>query len=520
MKTEKYFYFEKKYKTKEERKSDFHLNLKQKLFYSILDNKYLKNHLNSIDRFYKFKDERDVRVYKNLYSDKRLFKTELKNHKTLKLPYISFYEVIEIDKFDSFKQKLISNFSKKHTGFGRDIKYKDELIEKLNSVKISLDTSGFGKLISLNFKKLKARHSNLIDFVNISYLKTRESFFILHLEITTSEKFNELFTKITESSETGLSVRHFHSYKNILKFRIFNAHTTFKSSLTRENIDNLISDLQFQINHNILSHLDGFFNKNNLESRLPKTLHFTIKDLHSFKQGKDIDSFFNFNNINQFTSNDKLVDIYLDEGNNNTYIIKEEGHGKKENSSTDHTDYDRLESYFLIQSLTFPSSFQAILNEDFERINQIKREMYDFLEISNKWSFYNYFQLINLNIKYMRLKKEITKLNLISSRYKNEFNERTLNFLINHSTNISEYSHSDKNRRFVENLNLYKYFENNFTECITHLRKKIQDVNDIFKSIEELNSYRTNFILQIVSLSIAILAFVFAFDKVKNMFNQ
>jgi hypothetical protein len=87
-------------------------------------------------------------------------KSQPGNYNTLKLFYINFMEVIEIDKFDHFRKSLISRFSRNHSGFGLDLRYKEELKEKLSNIKINLDTSGNGNLISLNFKKLNPRHSD------------------------------------------------------------------------------------------------------------------------------------------------------------------------------------------------------------------------------------------------------------------------------------------------------------------------------------------------------------------------
>jgi hypothetical protein len=60
------------------------------------------------------------------------------------------------------------------------------------------------------------------------------------------------------------------------------------------------------------------------------------------------------------------------------------------------------------------------------------------------------------------------------------------------------------------------YYIEKFKNDIKYLTKKKDDVNIVFKNIEELNSYRTNFILQIVSLIVGILAFIFAFEKVRD----
>lgn len=510
-----YFYFHKKYKTYSEKKKEYFLNIKQILFAFISRNKHFEKRLNPIDKFNEYRDKRLLHLTQNYYSTKLKHKAE--KYLNLKLPYISFFEVIEIDKFDHFKKILISRFSSIHSGHGKDLRYKDELIEKLSGIKINLDSFGYGQLINLNFKKNRFKHSDLIDSVNISYLKTKESYFILHLEVSTSDKFKKFASKIFESSETSLSVRHFNSFENIFKYRIFNSHTSFKESLTRENIDSLISDLQFQIKYNILKPLRGYFYTSEPKAKIPRIEHYTIKHIKALKENNALYPFFNFDDVIQFTSLDELVDIYINETNNRIHVIKEEGHGKKLDPN-DHSDYDRLESHFLIQSMAFPCVFESILNYEFARLNHIKRKMYDFLENSNKWSFFKYFFIFRQNSSYIRLKKEITKLNLITNRYNNEFNEWTVTFLINQSEDVDSYQYSKYNRMKKEKPNLLTYFIKKFNSEITRLSSKKDSINEVFKNMEQLNSYRTNFILQVVSLMIGILAFIFAFDKVKDFF--
>jgi len=80
----------------------------------------------------------------------------------------------------------------------------------------------------------------------------------------------------------------------------------------------------------------------------------------------------------------------------------------------------------------------------------------------------------------------------------------------------SQFTFSNKNED--NQVNLLNYLIKKFKSEISHLTKKKDDINEVFKNIEELNSYRTNYILQIVSLLIGVLAFIFAFDKVKDFF--
>ncbi len=479
--------------------------------------KFLRSKLNVIDQHRSYEIDREIPLHHSFHIDKLNMKNQPKTYKYLELSYLSFFEVIEIDKFDKFRKSLITRFSSKHSGFGKQVRFKDELSEKLSKTKINFDSSGVGGLINLDFNKNDANQSDLINHLTISYIKTNESYFILHFEVKTSEKFNDLTSEIFKSAESNIKSIEYNSIKNIIKHRIFCSYTSFKGSLTRKNIDNLISDLQYQLNYNFLRYIQGYFSNSNFSVKIPKIEHYTAKNFLKHKEKNSLFSFFNHNSNNQFSSKDKLIDVYTNKKERTIYIIKEKGHGKRDNSKSDMTNYDWLESYYLIQSMAFPCVFDSILSEEFLKLNYIKRKMYDFLENNSKWNILKSFSLLHQNNKYLKLKKEITKLNLITNKYKNEFGERSLNFFINRGGNIQEFEFSNDNRRPIKAKNLLQFYFKKFKNEIESLTNKKDDINKVFKNIEELNSYRTNYILQIVSLLIGVLAFIFAFEKMKDI---
>lgn len=507
-----YYYYDKRYKKKKELFDEYLYRIKIRFLSFLLSKKSLRKHLHSIDKFYEFKNKDAVNVAKNLFINDKFSTSENYNYKSLKLTDISFFEAVEIDKFDLFRKKFIAEFSLKHSGIRSGFQKKDELIEKLSTVKTDLNTTSLGSLISLDFKNSRTKSSDLIDYLNISYVKTRESYFILQIRITTSEKFNDIANKIFLSKDKSLSVEHLNSVKNILKYRLFTGHTSLNFSLTKENINNLISDLQYQVNYNVLRKLQGvlYFTSNNLP--LPIIEHYTIKNFIKKKENKSLNNIFNLSHLTKFTIDNELLDLYIDENKQKWVIIKEDSYNKK--------DYESFEEFLLLRSSTFPFVFDAILNSNFHRLNHIKRKMYDFFENSYKWNPLKVFLIFKQNQKYFNLKKEITKLNLITSRYKNEINFHTLNFLINdQSESIENFNLKYIPRDNTEkSLSFFEYFYNEFKEKVELLNSRKDEINNMFINIEDLNRYRTNYILQIVSMLIAVMAFIFAFDKIKDFF--
>lgn len=86
-----YYYFNKKYKTKDEKKKDFCLNIKQTLFSFLSENKYFKKKLSSIDGSYEYRNKREAHIAKNYYSSRLKLNPEIENYRDLKLSYISFF---------------------------------------------------------------------------------------------------------------------------------------------------------------------------------------------------------------------------------------------------------------------------------------------------------------------------------------------------------------------------------------------------------------------------------------------
>lgn len=517
MEKSKLYFYQKKYRTNSEKFSIQTKSLKKKIFNFLSKTPFLERKLKSTDRYHNFKYNKETYIAENYYVDNILNKNKLSNFSDFNLNFISFFEAIEIDKFDSFKKRLIKKFAHKHSFFKQDIRFRNELAENLSKVKINLDTLSVGKLIELDFKKHVYPESNLIDYISISYIKTYESYFILHIEVKTSSVLNEFVNKIFSGREIGLQIPHLHSFKNIIKYGVFWGHTSFKSSITRLNIDNLISDLQYQVFFNILRPLRGYLYSSEIRN-FPFIEHYTTKNFKSKKKLNKLRSFFDFSDIVQFSSDDELVDIYINQEKHSISLIKEEGHGTREIINNDHSDYDWLESYYLINGLAFPCIFAKILQIEHKKLNYIKRNIYDFLERSDNWGIKKLL-IIPENFHFIKLKKDIAKLNLLTNRFKNEFNANSFSYLINHSEDLSIYKFSDNNfkKKDTDNENLLEYFINCFSYGIDRLSKRKDNVNEIFKNIEELNNFRTNFILQVASLIIALLALIFAFDKVKNL---
>jgi hypothetical protein len=432
--------------------------------------------------------------------------------KTLNLTQIHYFEVLEIDNFEKYKNRIISRFSSKQAFFSAGTK--NDLKRSLSEVKNNLDVTSRGGLFTINFSKLNSKNSDLINSVQSYYIKTTESYFIIQIAVYPSKKFFDLYTNIMNQKDTGLSLPHFNSMVTILKTGKWHSHQTMLMSLKIHNLNNLLSELNEQVRINITKYFKGFFHGNKINSKLPSIQYFETNNISLLQSKKGLYSYFYPNIRGHYSLEDKQVEIFLfnhKEDETIIRVLKQKGHGTRQKDSHDLTNYDNLETYDLLRSLAFPCAFDANLLEQNKKLNKLKRDIYDFVKYSENTNALKGIFLLTHNQKYLKLKQTLTQVILNTKRFETEFTKNSIYFLTN------EFRLDSFKPQFDSGVskNLLAYIINNFMERIKDLESRIKSTNEVFKSMEELNAYRTNLLLQGASLFIALLAFIFAFDKVK-----
>lgn len=513
---DKHFLYRKRYYySLKERFQEKSLKYKIKLQKKLSKNKFTSKLIDSYE-VYALKETKWLGEY-HIDDIINLPESERYNYAEIKLKELIYFEAIEIDDFDIIENKLISKFSNKQRGLF-DIS-DEELKKTLAKIKNSFDTISNGKLFTINFKKIKSEKSDLISFANLSYTKTNESYFILKITIYPSEKFEKIFKKIINDNYTALRVPNYLPFISILKKRRFIKHESFIENLKAHNLRLLLSDLNFQIKSNITKHINGYFHNSKYSNSLPCIEYYEVDNINVMKKDVKLQDIFetDYNN-HHFALNDNKVEIYFSDNyrKNQTLIqiLKEKGHGGKSNiSPNDATDYSDIETYCLLDSLSFPCVFQGILNEQLNNHNKLKREIYDFGKNVNKPSFFNRFFFFLYNKKYIELKQRLSQILISIKRYESEFTNQRIALYTREFDLRTFIKFSHQNTKTNENL--LQIIVKDFSFQIKDLDTKAKGTNEIFKTIEELNSYRTNLFLQLVSLIIGILAFIFTFNKIK-----
>lgn len=441
----------------------------------------------------------------------------------LTLKTVSFFEALEIDHFTKFKKRiqnsLINSRAFEDAGNGNLGSRASDLKVSLDKIRTQLDSVSWGKLFFLNYRKHRSPDSDLIDFVSVSMVKTRESFFLLRMDVTPSEKFKKEVEKILLEKDTSLTRVHFYSPFTAIRIKRFVSHWSFVNSVKAQNLSDLLSDLNEQVKLTIAGKLGGSFFNHSPLSPLPSIEQYEVGNLEEFLSDKNLQDFFAPQFRGYFESKDKLTTLNIDnrERSNQTVfqIVK-----KRLRNDEDKTIGNPrvLDDHLLGRSLGFPCAFKRVLENQLNDMRSLRRDVYDFVQDSSKNSVMNWFLLFHYNNRYLKLKGKLTRVLLTTKRFQDEFNERQIKLYTNEYNLTEMQFREDKFHKSGENL--FETINKDLRYMLTSLDKKAQNTSSIFKAIEELNSYRTNYLLQIVSVTLAILAFIFAFNKVKSLFQS
>jgi hypothetical protein len=433
----------------------------------------------------------------------------------ISLPRLYLFEALEIDDFDRYKIKLMEKFPSQ-TIFSKS---KTELRKDIAGIRDNLGVISTGDLFYLDYKKQGNIHNDLINNIEFSYLKTSESYFILQFTVTPSKKFNELFTMILKEEDHFINQPDFRSFYQILKTGRFIHHENVISNSKTYAIRNLVADLDYQVRRNCTRHLNGFFHRNRNTAALPRIEYYEVENLQDFKKDHALRHLFRGDFESPFQTAGIPIEVYLwdfDDAQSLIQVVKQKGYSQEKNSENDSTNWSHVESSYLCESLAFPCVFKAILSAHWRSLKELKREIYDFVISSSKSRLRSALQIFFKGKKYIYLKIKLAKIGLTLKRFEDEASIENLHYY------MSKYPLNNfvDSRKEPKHKSLLEKFIKNFSWQVKELDRQTRGINEVFRSIEEINVYRTNLMLQLISILIAILAIIFTFDKVKSFLSN
>ncbi len=507
-----YYLYEKRYLSFSEKRLKSQINFKGKILEFLYKRDSLFKNYAHWERFI-LNRQKWLKRHHIFIEDK--LKREKYNYTEIELKNISFFEVIEIDDFDKFRKKLLSKFGDSTGVLG--INRKEDVQEKLYNLENKFDNISWGDLFTINYKSSNSRKNDFIESISCRFIKTYESYFIISFDIQLSEKAKEIMGKIFQQSDVGLSFPSYNSYLKIFKEKMFYNKTTFARSLKAFNYQNFISDLSSQVKNNVTHYFNGYFQKSKIFNVLPCTQLYEVADINQFKSDSNLAQLYRESFGKYYSLDDKQIEIHFPNTLNfekeEILIFRQKGHTNDKMFGNDLSDWDDFERFQLIRSLSFPCVFSGIIKEQNLKLNKLKREIYDQIKSSGNQTIIKHLFLLGSNNKYLKLKHKSIQIQLTINRFENDFTNENIKF---YTEGFSLEEFKPRNYKNLEEKNLLEYFVESFRFQINYLKEKTSSLNEIFKSLEEFNSYKTNFILQLFSIFIGVLAFIFAFDKTKE----
>lgn len=379
----------------------------------------------------------------------------------------SFFEIIEIEELDSFKQGFKSLVSKSISVFERNDK-----TARLDDLDNSYKTMASGNLAWLNLRN--NRDISLGDHLKISYLKGPQSTLIVEYEVTPSMAFLEEFKKLIISETVDVVELRFNSIYNIFKKRSIAKGLQITPYHADFYLHRLAQELNFQLKKLITSKIsvgtfakskrflypciityrankDAYFNKENEYNTV-----LGINEFDSFKT-KNMEVLFNFPISNLTTKSFNSLSLF--------YL------------SNDEKIRERSELINYISPLFCTVSYVKLIQEN---ILHQRKLIFTYFR-KNKDSLFLK--------KAIRLKYPITKNWLSISRIKKDFKQHFYKRQLQH---LPSLVNSIRGVEIEFRDFLWETFEN-ITNDIT---VEYQEIKSIFQEISEDNITRSNMKIQ------------------------
>jgi len=427
----------------------------------------------------------------------------------ISLKEINFYDVLDID---SIRKENIINLLKRSQKYS----YRNlhDALNQYADFKHTMNYRSMGELWNISYNGQQKKHSDYIDYISVRYIKTEESFVVLQFHIIPSNTFLETLKKIIAAENNSRGTIHYNSYLHIFRNKKFISHQSFGSNSFRRSITNLFYDIEHQTKKNVSRYLKGMFSVTKHQG-MPRMEYYEVENFHGFHTDKTLISLFPKNFDGPFKDDNSIIEVYLselDKENRNIIRVVREVKKKDQASILKSSSKEDIDLHFMLENFAFPCAFKAILSYQINSLNTLKRDIYDFIQYISSKRKYGILSFVATNRKYVKLKIRMIRFLTSMKKFENEFlNEGHLRYY--DETYLSRYKATNpiKDRDV-----LLKGYLSEIDYLITTYHSNIKNIQEVFNSVEELNSYRTNLILQLASFVVALLAFIFAFDKVKN----
>lgn len=426
---------------------------------------------------------------------------EKPHYSEVKTKSITLVEVIEIDEFDEFEKAIVKLVSSKSNLYnynpsGDNIK---KVKHRLQDIKVEFNKIKYESLFAFDLRESTHPDFSLIDFLSCSFVKTHESYVILQFLVKPSALFHESFEKLLEGKSGMMSIPIYNNIVTALRTnRAYNQSTS--RDIIENNISYLFMDINVQVKRFVKRHFNGLFLKSAKLNYLPSVEVFTVNSIPECLAGKGLKNYLRRASYDDYMNEDQTLAVVSQ--NLMFDFVKLRGFKILITDKFMASEEESVVNYHiekLIRAVSVTWALRNITDVIGTRSIDLKRRVFDFIKINSKKSLINWLLRIPRTYEMISLKSSLVQMKVVVGRLENEFAPKNLK-IYTQDAHLEELVNAEREGNFKIRVTSQIRYR------IEHLEREIDQLKQYFKLVEEINKFRTNLSLQIVSLLVGIMS--------------
>ena len=426
--------------------------------------------------------------------------------KKLKVQKIEVLDIIELDHVNDilnyFDELFKTKTCKDSAWIKRDLTFSEQS-ELKKWIADSIDANGFvtyGRLFTIPNEN-RNENNDLYDSVEFKCYKTRDTYFLLKLEVSPSNKFHLLTEEIMETNIIPFDIPWLYPLKDLIKSKRLIRGAKAPIYPKEQAFQNLVDDLIFQIKKEYLNNFKGFYSDSSKTN--PFILIFNSKDQLSFSDFR----------IGFGLFSTRPCDIYYNE-TLHFYIINKTHYEKckclyvigDSDSFPDEYNQDKILIQIGLYNTLYPSWILLNYLRDLNtQITALRKNVYKFIH-KNSSSF-------KLQIK---IQRKLSEMKILGTRINLEFAGDIIDHYIN-SENFDLKLMTLVNNSWSKDPNFYTYVHRLFEYYTKEIKSQIIEIEEYFKEISNTNLIRINMRMQLFILIVSVMGLLLALSNIDKL---